>query len=347
MTQNNLGQDGNGGVDRVKDMANTIAAEMDADVLLYNAGFSRPLDDQLIRQLRTRRRRENILLLLITEGGDPDAAYRISRALQDNYKKFVAFVPGYCKSAGTLCVIGAQELVMSDVAELGPLDIQLYKKDEIGESSSGLVAGEALTALQTKAFAMYEEFFLTLKRKSQNQITFKTASEMAYKLVVGLVEPLYAQIDPIQVGEMTRSMRIGKDYGERLKLRSKNLKPNALELLLETYPSHGFVIDRTEAKSLFKNVRQPSENEELLSQFLGDFSCVPNSQGFVNFLSDELPEISHEKSESTQANTEVTSGVGGESDSGGNGKSAGRTKSSAAPSNRNAGKGSAEVASPS
>jgi ClpP class serine protease len=94
-----------------------------------------------------RKRRKNAILILVTEGGDPDAAYRIARCFQEHYELFTCIVPGYCKSAGTLITIGAHELVMTDGGELGPLDIQMSKKDELWESQSGLTVAAALNAL--------------------------------------------------------------------------------------------------------------------------------------------------------------------------------------------------------
>jgi hypothetical protein len=272
----------------VKLHANKVASALSADVLLINAEIERGLDEEVISTLHSRIRRKNVFLILITPGGDPNAAYRIARSLQDHYERFIAFISGYCKSAGTLCVLGANEIVMSDVGELGPLDVQLYKKDELGELSSGLVAVEALQMLQVKAFEMFEEYFLNIKMKSSGQITFKTATEIAMKMSTGLLEPLYRQIDPIHVGEMARSMKIATAYGERLMLRSNNYTEETLETLSQTYPSHGFVIDKPEVDHLFNNVRQPSVDEENLRKALGECGRKPCPEGKVNFLSDEI-----------------------------------------------------------
>lgn len=59
--------------------------------------------------------------------GDPNAGYRIGRALQHNYDDVTLLVVGPCKSAGTLIAIAANKLVIGDMGELGPLDIQLKK----------------------------------------------------------------------------------------------------------------------------------------------------------------------------------------------------------------------------
>jgi len=275
--------------------ADKVADLLNADVLLINAPIERGLDEKIINDVLKRNRRSNIFFILITPGGDADTSYRIARCLQDSYERVVAFISGYCKSAGTLCILGANEIVMSDIGELGPLDVQLYKKDELFELSSGLVATEALLALQHKAFEMFEEYFMLIKFKSDGQITFKTATEIAVKLCVGLMEPLYKQIDPIQVGETARSMKIAKDYGKRLMIKSKNFNMKTLDTLIETYPTHGFVIDKSEVENLFKNVRGPSEEEGILIEELGALGTSPEQKQYVNFLSTEIKGEENEK----------------------------------------------------
>src|SRR5438105_2543518 len=146
--------------DPLKDAANALAAAANADVLFLNGELSRPLDDRTITLVGKRKRREAVVFVLVTPGGDADAAYRIARCLQDSYAKFSVIVPGWCKSAGTMCVLGANELVMTDCAELGPLDVQIYKRDELGELSSGLVLKEALDSMRENAFNMFEEYML-------------------------------------------------------------------------------------------------------------------------------------------------------------------------------------------
>jgi len=288
---------------KIKDTSNQIANELDADVLLVNAPIENGLDDDIICAVDDRKRRKNIFLILVTPGGDANASYRIARCLQDSYERFIAFVSGYCKSAGTLCVLGANEIVMSDMGELGPLDVQVYKKDELFEASSGLVASEALSALQSRAFEMFEEYFLAIQVKSGNRITFKTATEIAAKISVGLLEPLYKQIDPLHVGEIARSMKIARDYGKRLMLRSHNYDDKTLDMLVETYPSHGFVIDKPEAETLFRNVRGSTETEKNLRKLLGKVAHLPKGRNQIfEFLSEE---IKGEKNENENKNVKT------------------------------------------
>lgn len=267
--------------------ANALAEETDSDILLFNSQFQADTDGLVLKLILGRKRRKNVTLILVSEGGIADAAYKIARCLQKSYTSYTAFVHGYCKSAGTLCLLGAHGVVMSVAAELGPLDVQVAKRDELGQRSSGLVAGEALAALKDRAFEMYEEFFLQILQRSEQAVTFRTASDIASQIVVGLFEPLYAQINPVEVGEMARSMRIANDYGQRLGVHSGNLTTSALELLCQTYPSHGFVIDDAEAASLFKNIRCPTDSELHLALLEG-LAQIPMRKPFIAFLNDSI-----------------------------------------------------------
>lgn len=120
--------------------ANEIAKEREADVILFNGQVNRANAYRLIQECNSRVKKKNAFLLLTTFGGDPNTAYIIARYLQSDYEKFTLFVSGLCKSAGTLIALGAHELIISSHGELGPLDVQLSKKDELGETQSGLVA---------------------------------------------------------------------------------------------------------------------------------------------------------------------------------------------------------------
>lgn len=280
------------GSEVVQAAADTVAALLDADILIYNGSIDRWTDRQVIDLCRKRKRRPNVMLILVTEGGDPDVAYRISRLLQFSYKRFWCFVSGYCKSAGTLLVLGAHELILSDHGELGPLDVQMAKKDEMWESESGLTVMTALTALHEKARLSFEHFFVQTKIKTGGNITLRTATEIAAKLTTGLFGPIYQQIDPMHVGEAGRSMSIAREYGRRLMNKSQNFTLEVLDFLISGYPTHSFVIDSIEARAFFSHVRKPTAEENVLMELLGDRACIPlqRDEPIIEFLSSEVKE---------------------------------------------------------
>jgi hypothetical protein len=86
-------------------------------------------------------------------------------------------------------------------------------------------------------------------------------------------------------------MAIAKEYGTRLMIKSKNFEIGTLNQLIGSYPSHGFVIDREEAETKFKNVRACTDDERALLKELGDSAQIP-TEPWVKFISDDLEEQS-------------------------------------------------------
>nr|WP_307731895.1 hypothetical protein [Massilia sp. H27-R4] len=168
-------------------------------------------------------------------------------------------IPSLCKSAGTLVVIGADEVVIGDLGELGPLDIQVRKSSELEERSSGLDIIQALGAAQDHTRQAFHSTLVEIRRGGR--LSTKLAGEFAATVAIGVAAPLYSQIDPNRLGEMQRAMRIAHEYGQRLNKSSKALRAGALENLVASYPSHSFVIDRKEASELLTNVQSPTQEE--------------------------------------------------------------------------------------
>ena len=162
--------------------AQKVALEREADVYLLNSPFNEDLTKAVLMELDKDSNRENAVMITVSYGGVADQAYRIARAFQTRYEKFTAVISGPCKSAGTICILGAHELAFTQYGELGPLDVQYAKKDEIGEFASGLVVTEALRTIRDDAFAAFEQTMLGITMKSGGRISFKLAAELATEL---------------------------------------------------------------------------------------------------------------------------------------------------------------------
>lgn len=243
-----------------------MADKYDGDIFLYYGDISRKGYSLLSTAYEQKiEKKEKICLILITRGGDPDAAYRIARATNHHFKHVEILIPDICKSAGTLLCIGAEKLIFGDRGELGPLDIQLSKPDEIDERMSGLDIIQAINALQNQVLDAFRTYLIDIRVGSG--IRTKTAAEIATKLSDDFIAPIAAKIDPLTLGEHLRAMQIASSYGERLNDMVDSLKPNALVELVSSYPSHGFVIDRKEAANLFKHVSAPDESTECVYQW--------------------------------------------------------------------------------
>lgn len=248
--------------------AENIAKDIEADVYFYNGGVSRRRDLDCVQCVHGHKGRDKAILIPVTNGGDPDAGFKITRYFQDRYDSFTVLVSGMCKSAGTLMAIGAHELAFTPFGELGPLDIQLSKVDRF-ETESGLSIQDALDTLEDRAKLSFYKMTQDYVRANNGLLSFAMASKAASDFVTQLYAPILSRIDPEEVGARSRSMRIAVEYGKRLAIKSRNLKPDALEKLAETYSSHSFVIDMMEASLLFERVREASAKEKELVAALG------------------------------------------------------------------------------
>ena len=173
--------------------------EKDTDFAVYFGEMMRPRDVDLIRQCQPLRLRKNLMLMLVTNGGDASVAYRIGRAFQKFYRldertvdgdgkakgpKFTLFIPNLCKSAGTILAAAATDLIMSDLAELGPIDVQLRNPSEVSERTSGLTPVQAIESLERHSKSLFLAHFEQLRFDDSLTFSTKMAAEIATELTV-------------------------------------------------------------------------------------------------------------------------------------------------------------------
>lgn len=227
---------------------------------------------------------KNATLILVTNGGDADAAYKIGRYLQDKYDSLGVLLPGLCKSAGTLLAISGKELIFTPYGELGPLDVQIRKEDKLGALESGLNISEAFAAMEERANDTYHRLISEVLTASNAGVSIKTALNAASEMVSSLYGPIFAQIDPEEVGSRSRAIRVAEDYAKRLNLKWENLKKNSIGMLSRSYPEHSFVIDFNEAKLIFERVRYANQNETEIVKRLKLLARFQEPEPIIKYL---------------------------------------------------------------
>lgn len=284
------------------------------DYFLYSGPIERRSDLEFIKLVSNTKASDKVTLILCTNGGDPDAAYKIGKYLQKRYDDVTVLVAGLCKSAGTLLAIAANELAFTPFAELGPLDIQLTRRDDIMGMDSGLNIIEALSTLEYQARNTFNSTIGDVIAASGGVVSFATAAHSASELVNSIYSPMFAQIDPEEVGSRSRAMRIGEDYGRRLNQKFMNLRDqDAMMTLSQSYPSHAFVIDMDEACHLFNRVREATDDEKYIADSLGQCCRFPEQRLHIRNISDVVAGIK----EGTTANENRRTKAAGEAESGG------------------------------
>jgi hypothetical protein len=265
-----------------------VSNRLDADIYLFSGPTEPGSVADLMDLYPAASKKKNCALILTTYGGSPDAAFMLVRFLKRKYSggKFILYILGSCKSAGTLVALGADEIVMSPYGQMGPLDIQLAKEDSLWDRNSGLDIFAALSVINTQAYAYFEHQFTQLLTRTGRLVATRTAADIATNIATQLLTPITAQIDPLRLGSMHRAVEIARHYGELLNPHRSDI----VDRLITGYPSHGFVIDFEEAYALFGNVREPEDDETRLEQSLRqrlaknlELECVraPHPEGIV------------------------------------------------------------------
>ena len=250
----------------------------DRDLILISHPIDRAIYELASRVICTQQVNRKCTVYLSTYGGDAHSAFRIGRCLQHHYEHIRVVVPRYCKSAGTLICVAANELGIGNLGELGPLDVQLIKRDEVGDRNSGLDITEAMGIIDSRVFNFFISSLLQIKQ--QTKLSTKIAGDFAAKLSTSIFEPLYSQIDPVSLGSSQRETAVAFHYGLRLAQKSSSISEQNLLQLISGYPSHSFVIDRAEAKMLFNKVTKMSHAEEVIPELLN--WGVPIANPLVN-----------------------------------------------------------------
>lgn len=90
-------------------------------------------------------RKNKILFLIHSPGGDPLAAERIIKILREySSDDYWVLVPGTAKSAATMICFGATRIILSPISELGPIDLQVVRGNSLVSAYSIITAYDKL-----------------------------------------------------------------------------------------------------------------------------------------------------------------------------------------------------------
>jgi hypothetical protein len=246
----------------------------------HSSHFDRELIDRIYKDpARPQTVVDLIDVVLECDGGDMEAAYQLIKLLRSNCKRLRIFVPRWAKSAATFFCLGADEIWMSQTAELGPLDAQLEDPRDPDRYISALEEFQSIDYLRTAAFEALDELVVLVRRRTRMRLRDVLAE--ASQFATQLMEPLYSQVDPFTFGTAHRALQMSMEYGRRLMPLyaygewSKNQIEDFLTKLTWDYPSHSFVIDYDEAKDLgLKVFRLDGEKERDVRVMVELDECV-------------------------------------------------------------------------
>ena len=211
-------------------------------------------------------------LVINSHGGNIHAAYQAIELLRLHTKRLNTCIPLYAKSAATLLCLGAEEIFLDELAQLGPLDTQIYEEKKGGK-------GEFTSALNPfKTLEQLQKFSLETLDIAVTMIAVRSGMDLdeclkhAIDFVRCTTGPLFTQLNPEKLGEYNRALAVGTEYGDRLLRRFTSWdgekRKAILEKLVHGYPSHEYIIDYHELKEMDFNVSLFTDSEHIAVQNL-------------------------------------------------------------------------------
>ena len=242
------------------------------------------------RELREAGRDGPLDILIDSPGGLLSVCYQVARFLSNCTKRWDALVPNEAASGATLICLGSNEIVMSQVAQLSPLDPQVISKRRekffLFERQSPLEAFEAVRYVQQftlTAVSATMEYLLDPKR---GPITPNRALEAATTISTQLARPILERIEPYDLGAFSLDARLVRHYCERVASPEDSSKQTQrlaqFGTLVDRYPAHETVIDIAEAKALKINASEPID--ELEDLFIELRATLPGVKTFIGMI---------------------------------------------------------------
>ena len=202
---------------------------------------------------------DKISLLLYTRGGDTAAAWNIVNLIKQYCEHFEVVIPHKAHSAGTLISIGANSIIMTKQATLGPIDPSVNNplNPQIPNAPLGVTFPVSVEAV--KGYLEFAKEELRIKDDmALSNILIKLA-DMVHPLVLGQVYRSRAQI------KMLAEKLLKNQISDMKKIQK------IISFLCSDSGSHDYTINRREAKtSLGLNIVKPDDEMYILIKNIYD-----------------------------------------------------------------------------
>jgi len=191
---------------------------------------------------------KRISLLLHTNGGQTLAAWRLINLIRIFCDELEVLIPLKALSAGTLISIGADRVVMTKQAALGPIDPSVNNPLNPIASVGG----------QSKQVPVSVESVRGYLEAAREELNIKGQPELTSVLL-----NLTSHIHPLVLGEIFRTRAQIRFLAEKLlprQVADKEKIKSIIDFLCADSGSHDYTIDRREAAGLGLNIEKPSDD---------------------------------------------------------------------------------------
>mgnify|MGYP003575343685 CR=1 FL=1 len=234
-----------------------IEEERKSKVLVYITGdkpgmetqISEDVHDYFVNHLDSFNLPNKISLYLYTRGGDTMAAWGLINLLKQFCKEYEVIVPSKARSAGTLICLGANNIVMTKQATLGPIDPSL--NSPLNPQNPAMPQNpQARVPVSVESIKGYFDYAMQeLKVEDEGHLAsiFAGLSNQIHPVVIGNVFRSRAQI------QMLAKTLLSQHFGEDDKVQK------IIKFLCSDSGSHDYPIYRREGRDyLGLNIETPS-----------------------------------------------------------------------------------------
>jgi hypothetical protein len=235
----------------------------------FNARIATDIIPLISSQLRMIGKTQNIDLFLYTAGGDTMVPWRAVSMIREYCEKFSVLVPYKAHSAGTMIALGADEIVMSDLSEISPID-----------PSTANVFNPIDPANPQGRIPISVEDVMAYFDLAKNKFGIKSDADLE-KIFLKFVES-NPQIHPLALGNVNRIHNLIRILAKRLlKSHKVPMKETEVDTIVDYFTeklySHQYFIGRKEAKEDL-GLKTVVEASESLSKTMSDLWTEYNKE---------------------------------------------------------------------
>lgn len=235
----------------------------DSSLLVYITGDRQGMETQMhpevldimVDHLDAMDNPDRITLILHTRGGDTGSGWSICNLIRSFCKEFEVIIPSRAHSAGTLLCLGADKIIMTKQATLGPIDPNVNTPLNPIIPGAGPNARVGVSVESIKGFVQL----------AKDEFNINESNDMASVLSV-----LANNVHPLVLGNVFRARSHIRMLAEKLlelhfskSVDSEKMR-KIIDFLCSDSGSHDYTINRTEARDeLGLNIDKP--NDEMYS----------------------------------------------------------------------------------
>jgi len=205
-----------------------------------NARIAGDIIPVISRQLRAIGKTSNIDLFLYSTGGDTMVPWRLVSMIREYCDKFSVLIPYKAHSAATMISLGADEILMTDLSEISPID-----------PSTANVFNPPDPKNPQNKIAISVEDVMAYFDLAKNKFGIKNDEKLA--AIFNKFVEANPQIHPLALGNINRTHNLIRILAKRLlKSQKMPMREEQIEKIVDYFTeklySHQYFIGRKEAK---------------------------------------------------------------------------------------------------